>query len=202
MKNEVWARDSRDAQGEIRRQLMLKFKSQLMKLCYSLNFYWQYFFFLEPATQYVFSFPLPPTIKKWGERNPNKQWWSLKGSPHAWQSWVEMPRATLGTHEQMHHWAKKELRLITQIVFIKRLMAQGAHQTLYKGILLLQIEKYKIAPKAIQYICGYLDTTQYPTASKYPVFPNQHKDGRKRLRQSNIVPCKECCLFKNNSDLI
>lgn len=88
------------------------------------------------------------------------------------------------------------------IVFIKQLMAQGAHQTLYKGILLLQIEKYKIAPKAIQYICGYLDTTQYPTASKYPVFPNQHKDGRNRLRQSNIVPCKECCLFKNNSDLI
>lgn len=80
-------------------------------------------------------------------------------------------------------------------------MAEGAHQTLYKGILLLQIEKYKIAPKAIQYICGYLDTTQCPTASTYPVFPNQHKDERKILGQSNIVPCKEC-LFKNNSDLI
>lgn len=36
--------------------------------------------------------------------------------------------------------AKKKLGLITQIVFIKWLMAQGAHQTLYKGILLLQIE--------------------------------------------------------------
>lgn len=36
-------------------------------------------------------------------------------------------------------------------MFIKQLMAQGAHQTLYKGILLLQIDEYKIAPKAIQY---------------------------------------------------
>lgn len=94
----------------------------------------------------------------------------------------------------MHHWAKKELRLITQIVFIKRLMAQGAHQTLYKGILLLQIEKYKIAPKAIQYICGYLDTTRYPTASKYPVFPNQHKDGRKRLSLTSYHVKNVACL--------
>lgn len=53
-----------------------------------------------------------------------------------------------GTHEPLYQRVKKKLGLITQIVFIKRLMAQGAHQTLYKGILLLQVEKYKIAPKA------------------------------------------------------
>lgn len=112
-----------------------------------------------------------------------------------------MPRATLGTHEQMHQRAKKKLELIIQIVFIKQLMAQGAHQTLYKGILLLQIEKYKIAPKAIQYICGYLDTTQCPTASKYPVFLNQHKDGRKRLSLTSYHVKNVSCFKKFCSDL-
>lgn len=47
-------------------------------------------------------------------------------------------------------------------MFIKQLMAQAAHQTLYKGILLLQIDEYKIAPKAIQYYTyvDYIDTAE------------------------------------------
>lgn len=73
-------------------------------------------------------------------------------------------------------------------------MAEGAHQTLYKGILLLQIEKYKIAPKAIQYICGYLDTTQCPTASTYPVFPKNTKMGGKGSDSLTSYHVKNVCL--------
>lgn len=124
-----------------------------------------------------------------------------EGSLHTWQSWVEMPRASPGTHEQMYQRAKKKLGLITQIVFIKRLTAQGAHQTLYKGILLLQVEKYKIAPKAIQYICGYLDTTHAQQLPHTLYSPINTKLGGKGLDNLTCYHVKNVSYFKK-SDLI
>lgn len=100
--------------------------------------------------------------------------------------WVPMNKCINGPTGE-----KKRLGLITQIVFIKQLTAHGAHQTLYKGILLLQIEKYKIAPKAIQEICGYLDTTHVHQHTRTLCSPINTKLGGKgshSLTSQRMVP--------------
>jgi hypothetical protein len=61
-------------------------------------------------------------------------------------------------------------------------MAQGTQKTLYKGILLLHIEEYKIAPKAMQYIRGFIDTAEVTQCPHTLYFTNQHKVRRKELR--------------------